>query len=273
MATDASTLLGTVVGRRVYDLEQPRTSSMPIHPGHRPGYLYHLHKRHRDNYAPERQGPRSGASGTLLMMEHTGTHIDALSHQAADLTLYGGIEVTPQVETHAGFTAHGIETMEPIVARGVLLDVAAARGADPLPPHYRITADDLETAAARGGVTVRPGDALLVRTGYAKLWGDEARYLAAAGVSREGSLWAAHHQVAYVGCDNMAWDEPDERDPETGATLFAHLHLLARCGIPIVENLTLEELSRDRQGEFLFVCLPLKCVGATGSPVRPIAIV
>ena len=95
---------GTVVGRRVYDLEQPRTSSMPIHPGHRPGYLYHLHKRHRDNYNPESQGPRSGASGTLLMMEHTGTHIDALSHQAADLTLYGGIEITPQVETHAGFT-------------------------------------------------------------------------------------------------------------------------------------------------------------------------
>ena len=272
MASNARELLRTVLGRRVYDLEQPRTSRMPIHPAHRPGYLYHLHRRHRDTYDPQHQGPRSGASGTLLMMEHSGTHIDALSHQASDLTLYGGIEVTPRVETPLGFTAHGIETMAPIVARGVLLDVAAARGTDPLPPHYRVTAADLEAAANRAGIAVRQGDALLVRTGYARIWDDEARYLSAAGVGREGSLWAAERKVGCVGTDNMTWDEIEERDPETGAGLFGHLHLLARCGIPIIENLMLEDLSRDGLSEFLFVCAPLKCVGATGSPVRPIAI-
>jgi kynurenine formamidase len=272
MASDVTGLLGIIDGRRVYDLEQPRTSRMPIHPSHRPGYLYHLHRRHRDTYDPGRQGPRSGASGTLLMMEHSGTHIDALSHQASDLTLYGGIELTPSVETAQGFTAHGIETMAPIVARGVLLDVAAARGADPLPPRYRITSADLEAAARRANVDVRPGDALLVRTGYGKIWDDEARYLAAAGVSREGSIWAADRKVGCVGCDNMTWDETEERDSETGAMLFGHLHLLARCGIPIIENLMLENLSRDGRAEFLFVCTPLKFVGATGSPVRPIAI-
>ncbi|HXQ28108.1 MAG TPA: cyclase family protein [Gemmatimonadales bacterium] len=269
---DATEVLRATLGRRVYDLEQPRTAGMPIHPAHRPGYLYHLHRRHRDGYDPGHEGPRSGASGTLVMMEHTGTHIDALSHQACDLTLYGGIEVTPQVETSRGFTAHGIETMAPIVTRGVLLDVCAVRGQHPLPPHYRITAADLDAAATLAGVTVRPRDALLVRTGYGTLWHDEARYLAAAGVGRDGSLWAADHEVACVGCDNMTWDEIEERDPESGATLFAHLHLLARCGIPIIENLALEELSGDRCFEFLFVCLPLKFVGATGSPVRPVAI-
>jgi kynurenine formamidase len=55
--------------------------------------------------------------------------------------------------------------------------------------------------------------------------------------------------------------------------LFAHLHLIARCGIPIIENLDLEGLSRDRRREFVFICAPLKLVGATGSPVRPIALV
>jgi kynurenine formamidase len=272
MAAEAAHLLAAALGRTVYDLEQPRVAGMPVHPAHRPGYLYHLHRRHRDGYDPERAGPRSGASGMLVMMEHAGTHIDALSHQADRLRLYGGIDVTPAVETQRGFTVHGIETMAPIVARGVLLDVCAVRGQDPLPPHYRITAADLEAAARRAGVTVRAGDALLVRTGYAKLWADEARYLDAAGVGREGSEWAADHKVCCAGCDNMTWDETEERDPETGGTLFAHLHLIARCGIPILENLNLEALSRDRRAEFLFICTPLKLVGATGSPVRPIAL-
>lgn len=268
----ASDLVRTVAQRRVYDLEQPRTAGMPIHPAHRPGYSYHLHRRHGDTYRPTEFGPRSGASGLIVMMDHTGTHIDALSHQACDLRLYGGVEITPQVETTKGFAVHGIETMDPILARGVLLDVCAVREQDPLPEHYRITPADLEAAARLGEVAVQPGDALLVRTGYAKLWDDEARYLSAAGVSREGSEWAASKRVRCVGCDNMTWDEVEERDPESGATLFAHLHLIGRCGIAIIENLNLEGLSKDRCYEFLFVCVPLKFVGATGSPVRPIAL-
>src|SRR5439155_5325131 len=72
---------------QVYDLEQPRFAGMPIHPVHRPGYFYALHRRHRDNYRPETDGPRSSSSGVVTMMEHTGTHIDALSHQACYMTL------------------------------------------------------------------------------------------------------------------------------------------------------------------------------------------
>jgi hypothetical protein len=51
---------------------------MPVHPTHRPGYFSALHRRHRDTYRPEEHGPRSGASGVLTMMEHTGTHIEML---------------------------------------------------------------------------------------------------------------------------------------------------------------------------------------------------
>src|SRR6516164_2312379 len=76
---------------RVYDLEQPRFQGMPIHPSHKPGYHYALHRRHRDTFQPDRQGSRSSASGTLSMMEHTGTHIDALCHQACGLKLFGDI--------------------------------------------------------------------------------------------------------------------------------------------------------------------------------------
>ena len=114
---------------------------------------------------------------------------------------------------------------------------------------------------------------LLVRTGYATLWHDEADVPGAAGVAKSGTLWAAEHGVVAVGADNMAWDVPDERDPETGATLFAHVYLLPQKGVYIIENLNLEELARDRRYEFAFVGIPLKFQGATGSPLRPLALV
>ncbi len=257
---------------RVYDLEQPRFRGMPIHPTHRPGYFYALHRRHRDTYCPAEHGPRSGASGVLTMMEHSGTHIDALCHQANGLTLFGGI-ATDAAETPTGFTQLGIETVPPLVGRGVLLDVAGWKGQPRLPEAYSIGADDLAGCAAAQGVEVRAGDALLVRTGYAPLWQDEAAYLRAAGVGKSGTLWAAERGVAAVGADNMAWDAPDDRDPETGATLFAHVYLLPQKGVYILENLNLEELARDRRWEFAFIAAPLKLQGATGSPLRPLALV
>src|ERR671932_284970 len=126
---------------RVFDLEQPRTDTMPIHPSHLPGYNYVLHRRHQDNYGQD--GPRSSASGMLVCMEHTGTHIDALCHQADQLTLCGGIPVDAQVQTARGFTQHGVEQIPPIVAAGVLLDMAAHFGVDALPAGYAITAAEL----------------------------------------------------------------------------------------------------------------------------------
>jgi kynurenine formamidase len=266
-----SSWLDAILSARVYDLEQPRFRGMPIHPSHLPGYAYHLHRRHRDTYNPEAHGPRSGASGVLTMMEHTGTHLDALCHQANCLTLFGGIP-TDTAETPAGFTRLGVETVPPLVCRGVLLDVAGWKKQSPLPPAYSISADDLAGAAAAQGVQVQRGDVLLVRTGYAPLWNDETTYLRAAGVGKSGTLWAAEREVVAVGADNMAWDAPDDRDPETGATLFAHVYLLPQKGVYIIENLNLEELASDRKWEFAFIAAPLKFQGATGSPLRPLAL-
>jgi kynurenine formamidase len=92
-------------------------------------------------------------------------------------------------------------------------------------------------------------------------------------VGKSGTLWAADKGVAAVGADNMAWDVPGQRDPETGATLFAHSYLLPQKGIYIIENVNLEELARDRRWEFAFLGIPLKFQGATGSPLRPLALV
>src|SRR5207245_9616468 len=186
---------------KVYDLEQPRFLGMPIHPVHRPGYFYGLHRRHRDNYRPEVQGPRTGSSGTLIMMEHSGTHIDALCHQACDLKMYGGVSVDA-VETPAGFTKLGIETVPPLLRRGVLLDIAGWKKQTPLPNHYSISAEEMKACAAAQKVEVRKGDVLLVRTGSGAIWNNEEAYLQAAGVSKSGTLWVAERGVVAVGADN-----------------------------------------------------------------------
>jgi kynurenine formamidase len=120
------------------------------------------------------------------------------------------------------------------------------------------------------GMEMRSGDVPLVRTGYDTLWDGEADYLRAAGVAKSGSLWAAERGVRAVGADNMTWDVPD---PETGATLFGHVYLLVQKGVYILENLNLAELARERCYSFAFVGIPLKFRGATGSPLRPLALV
>jgi len=128
---------------------------------------------------------------------------------------------------------------------------------------------DLERAAR---VEVREGDVVLVRTGFGALWSKPDEYLRAAGVSAAGSRWLIDRKVRAVGADNMAFDVMGPPDPELKVTLPGHILLLVRAGIPIIENLNLEELAAAKVQEFLFVCLPLKMRGATGSPVRPIAI-
>ncbi|MFO0843913.1 MAG: cyclase family protein [Gemmataceae bacterium] len=113
--------------------------------------------------APTGTGPRSSASGVLTMMEHTGTHIDALSHQADRLHLCGGVPAA-EAETPGGFLHHGVETVPPLVRRGVLLDVAGHKGLPRLPPCHGVSAKELVDCAAGQGVQVIHGDVLLVRT-------------------------------------------------------------------------------------------------------------
>jgi kynurenine formamidase len=259
--------------RRVIDLEQPRTESMPIHPAHKQaGYRYLLHRHHEDEFDPERSGPRTGAAGVLICGEHTGTHIDALSHQADSLTLCGGVSVN-EVQSPRGFSRHGVEEIPAIVAPGVLLDVAASAGVESLDPGRVVTASDLADCCEAQRVDVEAGSVALVRLGNARFWSDEERYLAGPGMDASAARWMADKNVLAVGADNMAWDVPGLEDPELGCMMPGHLLLLARHGIYIIENLNLDELAASGHHTFELVCTPLKLVGATGSPVRPLAIV
>jgi kynurenine formamidase len=252
----------------IYDLEQPRYFGAPVYPSHAPGYFYTLHRRHERGVGEA----RTGASGFMYTTEHSGTHIDALCHQAEDLHLYGGREVDASIQTPFGFKELGVETIAPIIARGVLLDMARYRGVDCIRAGNPVTRDELEVAAQNQGVSIGEGDVVVLRTANGALWHDPTAYLQAGGVSAGASSWLASRGVRAVGADNMAWDEVGVVDPELKVTLPGHVILLVRHGIYIIENLFLEELARDQCYEFTFICLPLKLQGATGSPVRPVAV-
>jgi kynurenine formamidase len=252
-------------GRRVFDLEQVRWSGAPIHPGHAPpGFSYLLHRRHEPRVATP--DGRTGSAGTLITSEHAGTHIDALCHQAVDLELCGGVDARAAA-TAFGYTELGVETIAPIVARGWLIDLGTAE------PDRWVGLDEVRRAADAQGVHPSVGDVVLVRTGNGANWDDEARYLRGAGMTGEVSQWLAGAGVTAVGADNMAWDYAGGVDPDLGISLPGHVILLVRSGIYIIENLFLEELAAAGSHEFTFVCTPLKVRGATGSPVRPIALV
>lgn len=254
---------------RVYDLEQPRYFGAPIYPSHAPGYFYTLHRHHEPGAAES----RTSASGFLYATEHAGTHIDALCHQAENLHLYGGREIDASVQTPYGFTELGAETIAPLIARGVLLDVARYRGVERIGVGNPVTPQDLEAVVRLQGVAIHEGDVVLLRTGNGASWASPDVYLQAGGASAEASSWLAARKVRAVGADNVAWDEVGVLDPRLQVTLPGHLILLVRHGIYILENLLLEELATDQRYEFTFLCLPLKLRGATGSPVRPVALV
>ena len=260
-----------IQAQKVYDLEQPRYAGMPGLAALTPPYTYLLHRRHADTANAAANGPRSGATGMLLSADHLGTHIDALCHQADELKLFGGEKVSPAIETPAGFTQHGAETIAPIVSQGFLLDVAYHHKVSALPPDYVISAEDLEATMKAQGRLMMSGGVILIRTGYGQYWNDPATYAHAAGLSPDANRWLLARQPLAVGADNLTWDAPGARDETTGANLFGHLELLARHGIYILENLNLEGLAADFVDHFLFIAAPLKLKGATGSPVRPLA--
>lgn len=262
----AASLISALTSAQVIDLEQPRFAGMPMFPANAPNFAFMLHRRHEEGLEA-----RTSAAGMILTADHAGTHVDALNHQAEHMCMHGGVRVTAANQGPGGVSVMSAECLPPIVARGVLIDLVAERG-DRLPPQYLVERDELAAAAERQGVRVRPGDVLLVRTGWGAAWHDPA-YITGGGMARSSGEWAAEQKVYAVGADNMSWDVPGYVDSVLGHTLPNHAILLVRAGILMFENLLLEELAATGVREFAFVSLPLKLAGATGSPTRPVAII
>ena len=203
--------------------------------------------------------------------DHVGTHVDAFCHIAYNGKLLGTVDVTDELEWRHGYKKFGAETLPPLILPGIMLDVPALKGVDILPEGYAITGDDVEACCKRENVSINKDEAVLVRTGYARLWKQPAKYLRAAGVSKEANHMLADKGVKVIGADNLAIDPSIPSEPGKEREHHAHEYCLPQKGIYLLETMNLEPLSEDKCYRFLLVCLPLKFQGATAGWARPIA--
>jgi kynurenine formamidase len=272
MMTDASRfdVLRQVTGGKVYDLGVDLFVGMPTccTPFGDPSFQIWM------THVPARGGQEllSYSGDAVSMYTHTGTHLDTLNHFGLHGKIWNQVSADDALGVR-GWTKSGADKYPPIVARGVLIDVASYKKVAYLPSSYAITVADLQGALKSQGTTLRPGDVVLTRTGVMGLWPDPAKYRLAdqAGLSLEAAQWLVEKQQAMlVGADNFGVESFPSKDPENFVPV--HSYLQAERGVSLLEALWLEDLAKDQVYEFLFIASPLKLRGGTASPIRPLAI-
>jgi kynurenine formamidase len=219
------------------------------------------------------QSNRRGSNEELVVSEigQVGTQFDTFPHQTIGDSLYNCFKVE-EIQTRTGFTKLGVENVGALMTRGVLIDVAALKGVDMLADTYEITVQDLQQALQSQNLTLQPGDAVLIHTGWGKLWmKDNPRYMKSnPGIGAAAAEWLAKQDPMLVGADNIPVEVSPNPDPQI--SLPVHQITLVVNGIHLLENLKLADLAAKRAYEFAFVMQPLKLKGGTGSTVAPIAI-
>ena len=273
-------VLSRIGSGRVYDLGVDYFVGMPSwHLLGDPRYQYWLTHTPRGTEVDDPAGVGreqnalvSYTGDAVSFYTHMGTHIDALNHFGLNGEVYNGFRADEHLGDR-GWRKTGAETIPPIIARGVLIDVAGHRGVDTLPDSYRITKDDLEAALRAQGTELRSGDVVLVRGGRMHAWPDDDGYVRdQPGLGLEAARWLAEEQeVVAIGGDNLSLEHfPVADGSETWVPV--HTYLLAQAGVPIIEVVNLEELARDGVHEFAFIAASLKFRGASAAPFRPIAL-
>ena len=273
MMTDASRsdILRQVAGGKVYDLGVDLFVGMPACcvPFGDPNFQIFMTHTPAQDTAKELL---SYSGDGMSMYTHTGTHLDTLNHFGLHGKIWNQVSAESALGVR-GWTKSGADKYPPIIARGVLIDVAKSKNVSTLPSSYAITVADLQDAVKKQGTTLRSGDVVLIRTGAMTLWPDAAKYRLAdqPGLSLEAAQWLVEGQkTMLVGADNFGIESFPSKDPENFVPV--HTYLLAERGVSLLEAMWLEELSKDQVYEFLFIASPLKLRGGTASPLRPLAI-
>jgi kynurenine formamidase len=265
--------LGLAVSGRVFDLshhlsprsprlseQTPYVSSLQLNPG--TGRAWY-----------EAQGAANGVAFAEERVElsfHTGTHLDALGHvwendrTFADTPLSDGVDIW-------GLSRFGVETVPPIITRGVLLDLPTFFDR-PLSAGEVISPEHLQDALAAVDADVRAGDIVLLRTGWSEYYEvDNETYLKGwPGIGLAGAQWLVEQGVVAIGSDTMGLEvEPGEHP---GILYPVHAFLLVQSGTYIIEQADLDALAQEGITQFLCLCLPPKFKGGTGAPVRLVAV-
>lgn len=268
-----NTLGPAAIARGLACVTEQRSISLtaPVRPGKGTGAVgrpdpAHFMLRDGGDYAgghPERGG-FAFADDVIQIPTHGVTHFDALSHVWRDGLMYNGHPATA-VNSH-GARKLGIQTAGPVVTRGVFADLVPA-GSLALEGSVGVA----ELQSALDGVTLEPGDALLVRTGWLEAW-QQGRNTEGGwpGLDADCADWLAEQDLAVLGADNIGVEAYPSSDPDCQVPL--HIALLRGHGVFFCELMALAELAATGRTTFLFVANPLPVVGAVGGPVCPVAV-
>lgn len=268
---------------RWYSLATSRFPGMPLFPGHPPFQVtaYRTPPGIRAEGAQPWGPPNDVGLGYMAEVvsatSHSGAHVDALAHMTVgeDNHWYGGGNTAEHL-TDWGPTVGDAEKLPPFFTRGVLLDAAGYRGVEALPAGSAVDAAELQAIADWEEVEVRPWDVVLIRTGYLAYWpdGEKMAEHKTAGPDLSAAEWLLDRGVVATGTDTETYEvqpAPDRGTPANPQPV--HTRLLIENGVYLFESVYLEEIARERVFEFLFVALPVKIRGATGSMLDPIAVV
>ena len=280
---------------KVYDLGVIYDRTSYKWPGHNPGEIISFRtpegvKRQQDLPALVNENPSRTAwhSCALFMNDNVATQIDGLGHatEGEDDHWYNGFRER-EWGGNWGVRKCDATTIPPIVARGIVIDVAGWKSVDALPSNYAITPEDVEAALKKQNTQLRPGDIVLIRTGTLRHWGesgDDEKGLIkqhdSAGINLEAARWLVEQQGAMmIGSDTSGLEyvpkdaEASEYRRKYKSFMPVHNYLLIEQGVHIGEFHNLEQLARDRVYEFCYMAATAKIKGtASGFALRPIAL-
>ncbi len=288
--TDASRLeaLALVKRGQTFDLGQTYSRRSYKWPGHNSGEIISFRSPEGISRMHDPDAPSDATnsdrvfwhSAALFVSDNIATQIDSLSHITAgdDFHWYNGFK---ESEWGGDFGPRKCDasTIPPIVARGVLIDVAAYKKVDALSGHTVITTQDLKDTLAWQKVTLKPGDVVLVRTGAGRFWkedGADHKTIGehdSAGPDLAATKWLVEQMGAMmVGSDTSGYEvsPPSEK---SGTSIPVHRYLLVDQGVHIGEFHNLEGLSEAKVYEFCYTAATNKIAGtAAGFALRPVGL-
>lgn len=268
---------------RWYSLATSRFPGMPLFPGHPPFQVLNyrtppgIRAESAQPWGPPNDAGLGYMAEYVMATSHSGAHVDALGHMTVgdDNHWYGGGNTAEHL-TDKGPSFGDAAKLPPFFTRGVLLDAAGFRGIEALPAGSPVDAEEMQAIANWEGIEVGPWDVVLIRTGYLAFWpdGDKMAAHKTAGPDLSAAEWLLERRVVATGTDTETYEvqpAPDRGTPANPQPV--HTKLLIENGIYLMESVYLEEIARDGVYEFLFVALPVKIRGATGSMIDPLAMV
>jgi kynurenine formamidase len=287
-AEDVRGALSLAKTGKVYDMGVDFDRFSYKWPGHSPTEIVTFRspegvKRQKDS--PFTQGP-GNSSGTawhscsMFLSDNIGTQIDGLGHITVgkDNHWYNGYK-EEDWGGNWGIRKCAAETIPPIIARGVLIDVAGHRNVDALPKGFRITPRVLQDALAAQGTEIRPGDAVFIRTGTLRYWGENGADQVkigehdSAGIDLDAAKWLVGQKGAVLVGSDTSGLEVGPAPPGSDSFNPVHVYLLIEQGVHVGEFHNLEGLAKDKAYEFAYICTVNKLRGsAAGFTLRPLAI-